>query len=126
MNLHLDEFYFMHFERPLHSSIQDFYDYVDNFLQCYIELTFILSEIVFEDVKVILNEKDFEKLTCFEYTDNFKDTCQICLEDYQENRIVVKTPCNHIFHKKCIKKWFCDTNVKCPLCREDIRTFLSS
>lgn len=124
MNLHLDEFYFIHLECPLYSTIQDFYTIVDNFLQYYIELSFILSDFAFEDVKITLDKNDFEKLPSFEY-ENTEDACQICLENFNENKIVTKTPCDHIFHKKCIKKWFCDTNIKCPLCRKDIREFLS-
>eukprot|EP01025_Chloroclados_australasicus_P022580 TRINITY_DN2320_c0_g1_i1.p1 TRINITY_DN2320_c0_g1~~TRINITY_DN2320_c0_g1_i1.p1 ORF type:complete len:454 (-),score=-0.48 TRINITY_DN2320_c0_g1_i1:384-1604(-) len=49
-------------------------------------------------------------------------TCAICLEELTEmveegDRTIV-LPCNHIFHKNCIKKWMCrqGESAKCPLC----------
>ena len=35
----------------------------------------------------------------------FNDFCCICLINYEENDNVRETPCNHIFHDKCIIEW---------------------
>lgn len=45
--------------------------------------------------------------------------CPICFDE-SDNSIIVKTTCNHYFHKKCLLEWF---NVKksCPMCRMDLR-----
>ena len=36
---------------------------------------------------------------------------------------IIKTPCGHIFHEKCLDKWL-RTKTQCPYCRESIREFL--
>ena len=40
--------------------------------------------------------------------------CSICFEDIKNEREVLN--CNHVFHEKCIEKWF-SINHHCPLCR---------
>jgi hypothetical protein len=42
--------------------------------------------------------------------------CCICIESMNNDEII-KLKCNHIFHSKCILKWF-QNKKKCPLCRE--------
>ena len=44
--------------------------------------------------------------------------CSICLENYKNNEYYRKLPiCKHIFHKKCIDKWFKLSHIKkCPIC----------
>lgn len=46
-------------------------------------------------------------------------TCSICLEDYNDNDIVGKLICGHVFHEDCIGNWE-SKNDTCPLCREII------
>ena len=41
--------------------------------------------------------------------------CSICLEDLKSN--LITTPCNHQFHRLCLKKW---KKNSCPLCRTKI------
>ena len=59
------------------------------------------------------NEKDMD----------LKDICCICLGDLNEidlekgNNIILKTECNHKFHKKCIKH---NSIINCPICREPL------
>ncbi|VVU95598.1 Ring finger domain [seawater metagenome] len=45
--------------------------------------------------------------------------CTICLENIPKNKQIYKIPCNHKFHKKCLKQWLSE-NLSCPICREDI------
>eukprot|EP00112_Aurelia_sp_Birch-Aquarium-sp1_P024010 Seg7397.1 transcript_id=Seg7397.1/GoldUCD/mRNA.D3Y31 product="RING finger protein 145" protein_id=Seg7397.1/GoldUCD/D3Y31 len=47
------------------------------------------------------------------------DICPICLEELHSARI---TPCSHIFHKLCLKKWLKIQN-RCPLCQSVILNF---
>ena len=45
--------------------------------------------------------------------------CAICLEniDFENLENIGILKCNHMFHKKCIIKWFqTSKNYKCPLC----------
>ena len=41
-------------------------------------------------------------------------TCAVCLEETK--RTDKKLKCKHIFHSKCIIKWF-ETSIECPQCR---------
>jgi len=45
--------------------------------------------------------------------------CSICLDSITRKRKVL--PCNHIFHSKCINKWFKNLH-RCPLCLRFTRT----
>jgi hypothetical protein len=53
--------------------------------------------------------------------------CLICLQEINNNKKTLE--CQHIFHKKCIEKWFYDKNPRwdeydcyrknsCPICRK--------
>ena len=51
--------------------------------------------------------------------------CSICLENIENDQIVREIiKCKHIFHVECADKWF-ENNIKCPNCRQDIRTEIS-
>lgn len=83
----------------------------------------------FDDVKVTLDQEQFNKLKCdIVNHDNINEyklrECNICIEDYKEGNEVIELPCKHYFHKECIKNWLCDEKVTCPVCRKDMREFL--
>lgn len=48
--------------------------------------------------------------------------CSICLEEFKKKSKVSKTPCNHVFHYKCIKDWLYKNakNPKCPNCNKEV------
>ena len=50
-------------------------------------------------------------------------SCSTCLECFFPSSDVSTTPCGHLFHTKCIKRWFQanDTN-NCPHCRTDVKS----
>lgn len=48
------------------------------------------------------------------------DVCPICLDSFNHKKIIVKTLCNHHFHKKCIAEWL-RNNFTCPSCKYDQR-----
>ena len=55
-------------------------------------------------------------------TADMEETCTICQDDIETNTQTRKiNACGHVFHKSCIDLWF-ERNVKCPVCRHDIRT----
>ena len=63
----------------------------------------------------------------FEYTDDMTDInnrCPITLEDFQENETVSQIKhCRHTFKEHSIRNWF-QNNVRCPVCRYDIRDYV--
>ena len=45
-------------------------------------------------------------------------SCVVCNDDFSGCDLIVKTSCNHVFHRECLKNWMiASDNVKCPLCR---------
>lgn len=78
----------------------------------------------FQDVVVGLDKETIRKMKMkrFKADKQNKDTesCCICLNDYKDGDKYRILPCKHNFHKKCIDKWFAQ-NVKCPVCRLDVR-----
>lgn len=54
------------------------------------------------------------------------DVCSICQDSIIiGNRIRTLNACNHTFHINCIDTWFTQ-NVRCPVCRHDIREIVRS
>lgn len=47
-----------------------------------------------------------------------ESTCPVCLEDIET--VAFKTPCNHLFHKKCLNQCFQYKHTQCPVCRESM------
>lgn len=57
--------------------------------------------------------------------------CGLCQSDIEKNKSVYRLPCGHVFHaddddclEGTVQCWF-NKNVKCPMCRADIRTYMS-
>ena len=45
-----------------------------------------------------------------------QEDCCICLNHYDVNSVIVRIPCNHIYHRECIHKWMLRRRT-CPFCR---------
>uniref|UniRef100_A0A6C0HT30 RING-type domain-containing protein n=1 Tax=viral metagenome TaxID=1070528 RepID=A0A6C0HT30_9ZZZZ len=55
--------------------------------------------------------------------ENISQTCPITLDEFQDGDIIRQIKhCRHVFHERSIQNWF-RTNVRCPVCRYDIRDF---
>jgi hypothetical protein len=48
-----------------------------------------------------------------------EDPCCICLDGFVKNEGYRVLTCKHVFHKKCIDKWFLDGSQECPMCRQN-------
>ena len=46
--------------------------------------------------------------------------CSICLENFNEDDIIIKLDCEHIYHNPCLEKWLSIYNNKCPKCRKEV------
>ncbi len=81
---------------------------------------------IYDDVKICLDEKDFEtELEHFEYKNKENEEeenkeCIICTDTFKEGDLVSKTRCGHIFHDDCLKPWLLNQSVKCPVCRTEV------
>jgi E3 ubiquitin-protein ligase RNF115/126 len=74
-----------------------------------------------EDVKIVLNDTQFDNLETIKYEDlNKEHECLICLDKFNESDNIKKITCNHIFHNNCIKSWLCEESNKCPVCRIEV------
>src|ERR1700719_1829371 len=51
-------------------------------------------------------------------SDNKKDECCMCLENYSKHQKILILECNHFFHYRCITEWL-QNKTSCPLCRND-------
>ena len=58
-----------------------------------------------------------------EIPDSYQKECAICLMEYKEGEVILQTPCQHIFHKRCCNEWF-QLSRTCPVCREDVPSAL--
>lgn len=47
----------------------------------------------------------------------FEDVCAVCLNPMKLARI---TPCHHIFHGDCLRKWVKTSN-NCPICKRELK-----
>lgn len=48
--------------------------------------------------------------------------CPICQESFSTEDVIKKTPCGHVFHEECLKKWLENYARSCPLCRLDLQS----
>lgn len=73
-----------------------------------------------EDVKVVLTQEQFDSLEHFHIGDQDKyDKCNICLDEFCSENLLVKLNCKHVFHEPCIKTWLTTQSKKCPVCRSE-------
>lgn len=59
-----------------------------------------------------------------------EDDCTVCFEYAGDEKSQFLTPCQHIFHRECLLRWFttCEAqrNAKtCPMCRRDLSQVLN-
>ena len=47
------------------------------------------------------------------------DSCVICMDEYKEGDKLYVLPCNHEYHRDCVKDWLVKQR-NCPLCRKEV------
>lgn len=89
------------------------------------ELTFLSTQIKEMIKKKTLREvtnhlPKYRKIKQGDVLLDQSDVCSICHDNFKVNEYKRELNlCGHIFHKKCIDKWFLNnTNLECPLCRQ--------
>ena len=83
------------------------------------------SENIEENNRIKLDELFSTKMVEHTYKSEYNKYgggCSICLEEFKKKSKVSKTPCNHVFHFKCIKDWLYKNvkNPKCPNCNKEV------
>lgn len=48
--------------------------------------------------------------------EEYEEKCAICLDDFEPKEVIIRTPCNHMFHEDCIVPWV-KSHGQCPVCR---------
>ena len=78
----------------------------------------------------IFKNKKNVNIKIFEENDKkFSMNCTICLEEFKVKKDkIIETPCNHIFHYKCLVNWFKNDllHPKCPNCNYEILNVLKN
>ena len=58
------------------------------------------------------------------FCEEFGDICTICMDNFVENILISKTPCEHIFHKNCFDRYLKGIKKKdkliCPNCNQNL------
>ena len=75
-----------------------------------------------EKLELLFNTKLYPAKYFKNISENNNNTCSICLEYFIENKSIISlTPCKHIFHYECLRKWAEGNfeHFKCPNCNYD-------
>jgi hypothetical protein len=54
-----------------------------------------------------------------------KDSCAVCMCDFESGDMLRLLPCLHRYHQQCIDPWFKDKTL-CPVCNQDVCKLLES
>ena len=67
-----------------------------------------------KNLKIFLEKETMENLLI----NKKENTCCICLTEYLNSDLILKTKCKHHYHSECLLKWF-EQKINCPFCRND-------
>jgi len=81
-----------------------------------------VENIIDEDSKYSKNKKN-RKISLFSFNlnkfkSNFVDYLKSLKFTY-DRKSIMRTPCNHLFHNRCLEKWL-EVKNECPYCRREI------
>ena len=75
-------------------------------------------------IKILLKKKIEEVQYNNNYKEDYGDNCTICMNNFLNDIIIYKTPCEHIFHKECFNKYLKNIQNKdkliCPNCNQNL------
>lgn len=49
-----------------------------------------------------------------------KETCAICVDEFEDKDMTRVLPCGHYFHTPCIDTWLTEYSSMCPLCKQSV------
>ena len=50
-----------------------------------------------------------------------KEDCTICMEKIVSGNEIIRLPCVHEFHRKCVLTWLKKFSSECPICRKSVK-----
>ncbi|XP_076953066.1 E3 ubiquitin-protein ligase BIG BROTHER-like [Bidens hawaiensis] len=53
------------------------------------------------------------------FSSNDEEMCAICQESFKIGEQIIRLPCVHLYHKKCIIKWL-NLKKNCPMCQKEV------
>ena len=75
-------------------------------------------------IKILLKKKLEEIRYNNILKEEYGDDCTICMNNFTNNILIYKTPCEHIFHKECFDKYLKNIKSKdkliCPNCNQNL------
>ena len=75
-------------------------------------------------IKCLLKKQIEEIRYTKKIAEEYKDNCSICQDNIIENSLISRTPCEHIFHKKCFDKYLKEIQKRdkllCPNCNQNL------
>lgn len=74
-----------------------------------------------ENTNEPLSIESMNKLNRYRVWTYQEGTCGICLENFNWLDKLVELPCKHVYHSKCIMRWF-ENKCTCPTCRFKLNT----
>jgi len=114
----------MSINRDTGRSSYNLTDYINNL---YREINMIIPMTPIESISVIpLSQEEIAEFTLTQPFSSFEspinNECPIRLEDFSQNDMVTQIKkCGHIFNSAELTNWF-QNNIKCPVCRGDVKT----
>ena len=95
------------------------FEYLENYFRWFIE-TIIENQDFVENEKITLKDIKNKLGSYSRVTKKIDLNCSICQNGFKLNEGLRKLGCSHMFHKKCVDKWFIKSRKwNCPLCRCD-------
>jgi hypothetical protein len=78
-----------------------------------------VNGISFSDpVKLVLTKNELNALPVSVYCKtNESDSCCVCMMEFENEDIIRKLQCVHIFHRMCIDQWLTKQSHECPMCK---------
>ena len=75
-------------------------------------------------IKILIKKRIEEVSYNNNYKEEYGDNCTICMNNFVNDIIIYKTPCEHIFHKECFNKFLKNIQNKdkliCPNCNQNL------
>jgi hypothetical protein len=92
-------------------------DYDDISALILLDITTRFASPVLDNELKQLRKLKIKDIKCKKVKECLDHECSICLDTIKQGEFEKTLVCKHVFHKKCIDRWFKKDNDSCPMCR---------